>query len=92
MERYPNIKSKLLNEILPAVQQAKDNIVDNLDYDTVMDFDYLQKCFYEVLRIEPPVPVSGAQNMSRSIAINGIEFKKSTLFFISIYSLHHDPL
>lgn len=60
MERYPDIKAKLLKEILPAVQKAKDNIVDTLDYDTVMDFDYLQKCFYEVLRIEPPVPVSGA--------------------------------
>lgn len=56
-----------------------------------MEFDFLQKCFFETMRIEPPVPVSGAQCMSQNVVINKVNFKKDSLFFISIHSLHHDP-
>ena len=56
-----------------------------------MDFDYLQKCFYEVLRIEPPISATVPQNMSRDVQINGIVFSRHTPFHISITSLHHDP-
>ena len=32
------IKQKLLSEILPPIEKCKDNIVENLSYDTVLDF------------------------------------------------------
>jgi len=35
------IRSKLFAEILPAVEAAKDDIVGNLKYETVKDFEYL---------------------------------------------------
>jgi hypothetical protein len=37
----PEIKEKLLSEILPIVEAAKDDIVENLDYETVMELEYL---------------------------------------------------
>ena len=42
MTKNAEIKKKLLAEVLPPVEAAKDNIMDNLDYDTVMEFEYLQ--------------------------------------------------
>lgn len=47
-------KEKLLKEVIPPVEAVKDDIVGGLEYETVMDFEYLHQCFYESLRIEPP--------------------------------------
>ena len=52
------IKQKLESEILPFVEKAHKNIIEELDYDTVMEFEYLHWCFNESLRIEPPLPLS----------------------------------
>ena len=41
MELNPTIKSDLLAEILPAVQAAKLDIVERLEFDTVMEFELL---------------------------------------------------
>lgn len=35
------IKQKLLAEIIPVVEAARDNIVEDLKYETVMELDYL---------------------------------------------------
>ena len=55
LDIYPEVKKKLLAEIEPVVAAAKDNIVEKLDFETVMDFEYLHQVFYESLRIEPPL-------------------------------------
>lgn len=62
MARNPKIKEKLLAEILPVMEKAKENILEKLDYDSVMDLEYLPKCFYETLRINPPIPMSSISN------------------------------
>jgi len=58
MQKHPEYKKRLLAEILPPVEKVKSEIVEKLEYDTVMEFEYLQRCFHEVLRIEPPTSVS----------------------------------
>ena len=47
-----------MDEILPPVEKVKDNILEGLDYDTVMEFEYLHNCYSESLRIEPPFSFS----------------------------------
>ena len=54
MEKHPEYKRKLLDEIIPAVKPVADRIVKGLDYDRVMEFEYLPRCFYESIRIQPP--------------------------------------
>lgn len=41
LTKHPEYKEKLLKEILPPVEKVCDNIVEKLDYDTVMEFEYL---------------------------------------------------
>lgn len=48
----------MLAEILPPVEKTEKNIVDGLEYETVMEFEYLQMCYSEILRIEPPAASS----------------------------------
>jgi cytochrome P450 len=69
LHKHPEIKAKLLNEILPPVEAVKDNIIAGLDYETVMDFEYLYHCYSESLRIEPPASVSFQLNMSQDTHI-----------------------
>jgi cytochrome P450 len=58
LQKHPEYKAKLLKEILPPVEKVKDNILEGLEYDTVMDFEYLRQCYSESLRIEPPAAIS----------------------------------
>lgn len=41
LHKHPEFKAKLLKEVLPEVEAAKDDIVEKLEYDTVMDFEYM---------------------------------------------------
>ena len=53
MDHNPDVKKKLLDEIIPVVEAAKENIAENLEYEAVMDLEYLHMCYYESLRIDP---------------------------------------
>lgn len=42
MTKHQDLKSKLLDEVIPVVKAAQDNLVEKLEYETVMDdFQYL---------------------------------------------------
>jgi cytochrome P450 family 2 subfamily J len=41
MDKYPHLKQKLFEEILPPVEKVRDNILEGLEFDTVTEFDYL---------------------------------------------------
>jgi cytochrome P450 len=43
--------------------------LEGLEYDTVMDFEYLHQCFYEVLRIEPPAALSLHQTFAEDVTL-----------------------
>lgn len=58
IERNPACKEKLRAEVIPAVEAAADDIVNKLEYETVMDFDYLHWVYYETLRMLPPTTIS----------------------------------
>jgi cytochrome P450 len=92
MDHNPDVKKKLLEEIIPVVEAAKENIVENLKYETVMDLEYLHLCFYESLRIDPPAVVSLSQTFTQDVVLkNGLEIKKDEVFFVFIEGIHHDP-
>lgn len=84
-----------MEEIRPPVEKAKHDIVNALDYDTVIDFEYLQMCYSESLRIEPPVANSSGQTVMNDTDFtygNGkkINLKPGMNFSINIESIHHN--
>lgn len=70
LTKHQHYKEKLLKEIMPVVEKVKDNIIDKLDYDTVNEFEYLQMCFSESLRIEPPVLNSTSQTVTKDTEVS----------------------
>lgn len=96
MTKHPEYKKKLLEEILPPVQKVRDNILEGLDYDTVMDFEYLHWCYNETLRIEPPAGMTFQQTMSEDTMIGKGDkqymFRKGMEFMLMISEIHHDPV
>lgn len=42
LTKNPEVKAKLMKEVLPPVEKVSDRIIEDLDYDTVMEFDYMQ--------------------------------------------------
>lgn len=63
LTKHQVYKDKLLKEILPPVEKAKDNLIEDLTLETVSDFEYLTQCYNESLRIEPPVANSSTLTM-----------------------------
>lgn len=94
---HPEIKAKLLKEILPPVEAAAKNIVEDLDYDTVNDFEYLRMCYNESLRIEPPAGNSSHITFDEDVRIGardghkGYLFPKGEWFMLNVNAIHHDP-
>lgn len=58
LTKHPEVKAKLMQEVLPKIEKVKDDIMGSFDYETVMDFDYMQQVFYETMRIESPLAFS----------------------------------
>ena len=85
----------MLDEVLPSVERVSNNILDDYNYDTVMDFDYLQRVYNEVLRIEPPTTFSLPQTFSQDTTIRSkdlkIDLKAGQRFLIAFDAVHHDP-
>jgi len=97
LTKHTEIRERLLKEVLPSVEAAKDNIVDNLEYDTVMDFEYLQQCYYEALRMEPPTAQSILQSFTADIDVNigggkSVLIKAGQRIGINFESIHHDSV
>lgn len=69
MTKHPEYKAKLEKEVLPAVESAKSDIVNNLEYETVMEFEYLQMCYNEALRMEPPAANSIAMSVTQDTEV-----------------------
>ena len=64
MDMNPQIREKLLEEIRPPLDEVKNDILGELKFETVSEFDYLQKVIYEILRIEPALKLPAGSYMS----------------------------
>lgn len=75
--------------------EAKGDIVEGLTYDQVMDYEYLQQCYNEVLRMEPPAANSIMQTVTQDTEIGKkdqkLKIRAGDTFFISFEAIHHDP-
>lgn len=92
MENYPACKEKLLAEVIPVVDAVANDILGKLDYDMVMEFEYLHYAYNETLRILPPTVISGNQVMSTDVTFHdGFKLSKGDPFIINFYGMHHSP-
>ena len=69
--------------------------MESYNYETVMEFEYLQQVYNEVLRIEPPTTFSIPQTFSKDTTITSkdltVNFKAGQRIIIAFDAVHHDP-
>ncbi|XP_018319270.2 uncharacterized protein LOC108732805 [Agrilus planipennis] len=83
-----DIQEKLRNEINTVLEKHNGEIT----YEAIMEMEYLDKCFLEVLRKHPPgTALSRMCTKAYKIPGTGVELKKGDRIFISVYGIHHDP-
>ncbi|CDW86732.1 cytochrome p450 [Stylonychia lemnae] len=61
-----------------------------LEMDKVEDLIYLKYCFYESMRIEPPVVMSSSCQVNEDMNIQGVKIKKDEMIIINIHQIHHN--
>ena len=48
----------MLKEVMAPLTDLKGNLSKGFSFEMAEDFEYTKMCYYEALRLEPPVPVS----------------------------------
>uniref|UniRef100_T1JYM1 Cytochrome P450 n=1 Tax=Tetranychus urticae TaxID=32264 RepID=T1JYM1_TETUR len=67
----------------------EDNI-ENLSYNQIHQFNYLDQCIKEGLRLFPPVPMI-ARELDQEVILDGFKIPKGASVAIMIYTIHRDP-
>jgi cytochrome P450 len=87
----PEIKAKFMSEITPVMEKFSDNFVEKLTIDEVESFDYVRRCWFESMRMQPPTPTTTVNKFIKTVRINGIEFTPETTFCVDFNQIHTDP-
>lgn len=81
LEKYPDIKEKLTQEI--------ESLGKNPDPLEISRLPYLTAVCHETLRLYPIVPIAFARISNQDLQIMGHQFPTGTTFVPCIYSTHH---
>jgi cytochrome P450 len=52
--------------------------------------EYLKYCFFESLRMEPPIPWSSSLCLTEDQTIGGVKIAAGDPIFVNFHALHHD--
>ncbi|KAB5523790.1 hypothetical protein PHYPO_G00156470 [Pangasianodon hypophthalmus] len=80
-------------ETMKKLQEEIDATFPNkaeVDYDAVMNMDYLDAALNESLRLYP-IAIRLERVCKKTVEINGLTIPKDTVFFVPTYPLHRDP-
>ena len=92
LTQNPEIRKKFMSEITPVLERTKDDFIQNLTSEDVDSFEYVRRCWYETMRIQPPTSITTPNAFIKTVKIKGIEFTPSTNFCINFDSIHNDPI
>lgn len=98
MCKHKEYRDKLMAEIRPPLDKIASQggcVFNEFDYDSAMELEYLQHCYYESLRIEPPASLSFPMLTTEDITIGSgpdkLNLVKDTKIMTMAQEIHHDP-
>lgn len=93
MAQYPQYKKKVIDEIMPVLEKAKGDFINNLSPYVVDEFVYTKQCVYETLRICPSGPQTMPSCFNQDVTIGGVDFKAhKTTFNVNMQAIMMDPV
>ena len=90
----PEIKEKARLEIQETILKPSENSKDlksQMTYENVGELKYLSKCFMEVLRLDPPVPMASFACLNQTVEIGGVLIDKDQPFVVDHRNMGVDP-
>ena len=72
-----------MDSITKVLDNASSNFVENLNLEDVESFEYVKYCWFESMRLSPPVSRSTPNRFSKTVKIKGVEFTPNTGFMIN---------
>ena len=91
LTQHPDAKAKYLAEVTPVIERTRGNFVEELTIDDVDQFNYVRYCWYEAMRLDPPVPGSLSNCFNKPVTIGGAQFDTDTACSINFCAVHRDP-
>jgi cytochrome P450 len=67
-------------------------IVEMMTLEKITELNYFGSCFYESLRMQPPVPLSSTACMSADVVAGGMSLRKGDAFNVDMYRLCNNPV
>lgn len=91
LSKAPECKAKLFKEFTPVMEAAQDDILNKLDFESVMDLDYLGYCLSESLRMEPPTFFTMKNEFLNDVRLsNGLVIKAGTPWIVNQDAVSHE--
>jgi len=90
LDKNPKEKKILVEEIDSKLSPIKDRLIEKFDQDLAEEFSYLRNCFYESLRIEPPVNTALDSCFTQDVTLGGVLISKGDCISVCLDSVHHD--
>jgi cytochrome P450 len=72
-----------MDQVSPVIERASGNLVENLKVEDVDSFEYVRYCWYESMRLQPPVPGSLSNQFVKTVNIAGVDFLPHTSITIN---------
>lgn len=80
-------------DVMTRLQEEIDSTFPNktpVQYEALMQMEYLDSVFNECLRLYPPA-ARLERTAKETVRINGITIPKDMIVMVPVYALHHDP-
>lgn len=74
-----------MKDNLKSFGSSNAELSKELNIDHIENLDYLKMCFYESLRIEPPVPISSSVCVSETQKIDEFILRAGDMMLLNIY-------
>jgi cytochrome P450 len=98
MTMNPKIEQRLRSALAKNFKSFDDKTTSLEDFCKEMKFEdlemsadeYLKLCFFESLRMEPPIPWSSSLCLTEDQTIGGVRIAAGDPIFVNFHALHHD--
>lgn len=83
MIQNPDLKKRFLDDFMPTLEKFND-FYEDFTMEEADNFDFVRMCFYESMRLEPPIPTSTVQTFEADVQLGQTLIKAEQPFSINI--------
>jgi cytochrome P450 len=83
LSQDPKIRARYMEEICPVLDNVADDFFGGLTTEETDKFEFTRQCWYEAMRICPPVSVTPPQTFQETVTFKGVTFTPKDTFIVN---------